>query len=58
MGYSWNWGVLFDSTGIGNETYFELDALGPRLAVFNRRHRLAYRAHAGHGVGHYAYAAQ
>ena len=21
MGYSWNWGVLFDSTGIGNETY-------------------------------------
>ncbi|MDO5638457.1 MAG: amino acid ABC transporter permease [Neisseria sp.] len=21
MGYSWNWGVLFDPTGIGNETY-------------------------------------
>lgn len=30
MGYSWNWGVLFDSTGIGNETYLSwmLSGLG------------------------------
>lgn len=35
MGYTWNWGVLFEQTGIGNEIYLNwvLTGIGWLFAI-------------------------